>query len=152
MKRYISAILVPCLLLQLLAGCFSYQEITLDELKNYKGRKVVIINRDSNEIILNRKYIDKIEEDWKTNDSSIVINSSKLVQENDASKIVKIRYDIKYDDIKTIEIEGFDFLNTLGLVGLIGLGIGIIAGVIIFVNKIIEKHTWIFPSRFKLSN
>ena len=37
MKRYISAVLIPCLLLQL-CGCYSYREITIDELKNYKGQ------------------------------------------------------------------------------------------------------------------
>ena len=145
MKRYISAILVPCLLLQLLAGCFSYQEITLDELKNYKGRKVVIINRDSNEIILNRKYIDKIEEDWKTNDSSIIINSSKLVREDDSYELVKMRYDIKYDDIKTIEIEEFDLINTIGLIGAIVGTIAIVTIIVINIHNelvIFSKDKW----------
>jgi hypothetical protein len=141
MKRYISAILIPCLLMQLLAGCFSYQEITLDELKDYKGRKVVIINRDNNEIILNEKYINKIEEDWKTNDSSIIINYSKLVQEKDSFKIVKMRYDIKYDDIKTIEIEEFDLITTIGLIGAI---VGTIAIVTIIVINI-HNDLVIFP-------
>ena len=58
MKRHISAILIPCLLIQLY-GCYSYKNITIDELKNYKGTNeikvtkgsdyFIVINRDSTE-------------------------------------------------------------------------------------------------------
>ena len=35
MKRYISAILIPCFLLQLF-GCCSYREMSIEELKRFK--------------------------------------------------------------------------------------------------------------------
>jgi len=37
MKRYISAVLIPCLLMQLF-GCYSFQNITIEELSNQKVR------------------------------------------------------------------------------------------------------------------
>ena len=125
MKRYISAILVPCLLLQLLAGCFSYQEITLDELKNYKGTDDIVINRDGNEIALKGDFKDRTTIDWERNDSSSIIHTPKLIRDNGSEILVDMKYDIKYDQIKTIEAEEFDVLKT------VGLSAGIIAVVII---------------------
>ena len=64
MKKYISAILIPCLLLQF-CGCYSNREITIEELKNYKGERdikiitdidTILINRDSTEIIKYESY------------------------------------------------------------------------------------------------
>ena len=43
MKRYISAILIPCLLLQLF-GCYSFREVTMDDLQKYTGPNEVKIN------------------------------------------------------------------------------------------------------------
>ena len=54
MKKYITAILVPCLLLQF-TGCFSYQYMTLDELKNYNGSNEVRIRTNNQEILIERR-------------------------------------------------------------------------------------------------
>ncbi|MBK7632274.1 MAG: hypothetical protein IPJ23_16520 [Ignavibacteriales bacterium] len=46
MKRYISAVLIPCLLLQL-CGCYSLRDITLEEMENREELKIT--TKDSSE-------------------------------------------------------------------------------------------------------
>jgi len=46
MKRYISAILIPCLLLQLF-GCYSQRKVTYGELTSQKVDEVTIVVNDS---------------------------------------------------------------------------------------------------------
>ena len=134
MKRYISIILIPCVLYQLFAGCYSYRDITIDELKNYSGTDNVILNRDGKEtILINGEFRDKNTLDWKTSDSTIIINAPKLFQDNGSEILVDMKYEIKYDNIKTIEVEELDGTRTFLLV------IGMI-GVILAISALIESE------------
>ena len=73
MKRYISAILIPCLLLQL-CGCYSYKEVTMDELQKYTGPNEVKLITNEKEIIIKRQLSGDLQIRWETSDSSVVIN------------------------------------------------------------------------------
>ncbi len=53
MKKYIVSVLIPCLLLQFV-GCYSYREITLDELQRYSGENDIRIKTNQDEVIMNR--------------------------------------------------------------------------------------------------
>ena len=53
MKRYISAILIPCLLMQFF-GCSSLSEIPVDELKTTVGKKQESLQK-TQRIIFSRK-------------------------------------------------------------------------------------------------
>ena len=46
MKRYVSAILIPCLMLQLY-GCYAQREITYSELISHKNQDISVIINDS---------------------------------------------------------------------------------------------------------
>ncbi|MBK7632277.1 MAG: hypothetical protein IPJ23_16535 [Ignavibacteriales bacterium] len=54
MKKYISAILIPCVLIQLY-GCYSMRVITSEQLKSFKGSNDIIIKTNQNEIMIYRK-------------------------------------------------------------------------------------------------
>ncbi len=98
MKRYIYAILVPCLLLQLLAGCYSYKEITLDELQKYYGPNDVRITTDKDKIVINREFTGESIMDWKTKDSSIIVQTTELVLDSSGSKAMEKNYEINFRD------------------------------------------------------
>jgi hypothetical protein len=114
MKRFISSILIPCLLLQLY-GCFSYRDLTLDELQNYYGSNSVRIKTNQDEAVINRKYTSEYSMDWRTGDSSIIIKVKEINLENDTAMIVNNNYEIKFHQIDTIEVEEFDNIKTVGL-------------------------------------
>lgn len=127
MKRYISAVLIPCFLLQLF-GCYSYRDITLDELQSYSGENDIRIKTNQDEVIINRKLTDENLMNWETGDSSIIIKTTGLIRDNKDAKLIDKRYEIKYQKIKTIEIEDYDILKTIGLtVGIIGVGLYLIS-------------------------
>jgi hypothetical protein len=127
MKRYISAILFPCLLLQLL-GCYSYREITLDELQKYYGANDVRIKTNQKEVIINRESAFDNRMNWKTSDSSIIINNTQVMRTNDNVRTIDTSYAINYNQIKSMEIDEFNLLETVGLtVGILVVGIIIIA-------------------------
>ena len=127
MKKYIVSVLIPCLLLQFV-GCYSYRDITLDELKSYSGEDDIRIKTNQDEIIINRKLTDENLMNWKAGDSSIIIKTTGLIRDNKDVKLIDKRYEIKYQQIKTIEIEDYDILKTIGLtVGIIGVGLYLIS-------------------------
>lgn len=127
MKRYISVVLIPCLLLQFV-GCYSFRDITMDELKRYKGSKEVRIKTSKDEVVINRKSTGESSINWETGDSSIIVKTRKLIRDSSNTKQVTRDYEIKYQQINTIEIEEYDNLRTLALtVGIILVGIIIIA-------------------------
>jgi hypothetical protein len=57
MKRYISAILIPCLLLELFGcmGSYVFHDMTLEELKNYAGDENVMLKTENEGYALYRK-------------------------------------------------------------------------------------------------
>ncbi len=122
MKKYISAILIPCLLLQL-CGCYSYREITLEELKNYKGENDIKVTKKSDYfVIMNRDSTRNYLTDWMISDSSIIMEKKSLKELKKAEISKEEKTEIKFNQIKSIAVEEWDSENTIVLfVGLIGL-------------------------------
>ena len=54
MKRYVSAILIPCLMLQLY-GCYGQREITYSELISHKNQDISVIINDSSMYVFGYK-------------------------------------------------------------------------------------------------
>lgn len=54
MKRYISVILIPCLMLQLY-GCYGQREITYNELISSKNQNICVIINDSSTYVFGYK-------------------------------------------------------------------------------------------------
>jgi hypothetical protein len=111
MKRYISSILIPCLLLQLL-GCYSYRAITLDELKQYRGANNIRVVKDTTEIIINRKMDIYEQMNWNTTDSSLLINKKTIKNYADSSLVENEKMEIPYSKISATEIEEIDYVKT----------------------------------------
>jgi hypothetical protein len=127
MRQYIAAVLVPCFLLQLF-GCYSYKDITLDELQKYYGLNNIRIKTDKYEKFINRKSTDEGFMNWETGDTSIVIKEISLKKGNKEVGQLTNTYEIKYRQINSVEIEDYDVLKTLGLtLGIILVGVIIIA-------------------------
>jgi len=122
MKRYISAILIPCLLLQL-CSCYSFREITLEELKNYKGENDIKVTKKSDYfVIMNRDSTRNYLTDWMISDSSIIMEKKSLKELKKAEISKEEKTEIKFNQIKSIAVEEWDSENTIVLfVGLIGL-------------------------------
>jgi hypothetical protein len=126
MKKYIPAILIPCLLLQLCC-CYSYKEITLEELKSYKGSNEIRIKTHNQEILIERKtgMLDPM--DWESNDSLIIVKTKEQVKWGKYNKLEDRSSDIKFPEIETAEIEEFDLLKTSLLI--LSVGAIIVAGI-----------------------
>ena len=125
MKRYISAILVPCLLLQLF-GCYSFREVTVDEFKKYNGENDVKIITEEAEFILNRDSTEKNKLNWVLNDSSIIMQEKTLMMYKYDNSNPDKKNKIKYTEIKSVSINEPDSGET----GLI-LGVVIISAIIV---------------------
>ena len=82
MKKYISAILIPCLLMQLF-GCYSYREITIEELKSYKGENDIKIITDRDSIFINRDSTEILKMDWVVTDTSILVQEKRSLDSSD---------------------------------------------------------------------
>ena len=137
MKRYISAILIPCLLLQL-CGCYSFKEVTMDELQKYTGPNEVKLITNEKEIIIKRQSSGDLQIRWETSDSSVVINSTELIKDNNTVKPVSNKSEIMFEKINSVEIEEYDNLKTLGLT----FGI-ILAAIIIIGAATFDPIDWI---------
>ena len=117
MKRYISAILIPCLLLQL-CGCYSFQKISADELYNQKEKNDITFIDDNG-----YKYLFKAE-DYSILEDSIDGKGLKTKIDNELEKtLFKGKFAIS--DMKSIQKDRFNFFNTsilvLSIVGIIYL-------------------------------
>ena len=125
MKRYISAILVPCLLLQLF-GCYSFREVTVDEFKKYNGEDDVKIITGEAEFILNRDSTEKNKLNWVLNDSSIIMQEKTLMMDKYDNSNPDKKNEIRFTEIKSVSINEPDSGET----GLI-LGVVIISAIIV---------------------
>ena len=114
MKRYSAAILVPCLLVQLF-GCYSFREVTMDDLQKYTGPNEVKLITTEKEIIIKRQLSGDLQVRWETSDCSVVINSTELIKNNNSVKPVSNKSEIMFEKINSVEIEEYDNLKTLGL-------------------------------------
>ncbi len=121
MKRYISAILIPCLLLQIY-GCYSMREMTKEELKTFNGTNDIILKTNQNEILIYRKSSGNNPMDWEAGDSLIVVNTKEQVKWENYEKSVDKITEIKLNEIERVEIDEFDILETsLLIAGIIGI-------------------------------
>ena len=115
MKKYISAILVPCLLLQL-NGCYSFQNISKYELSN-QGKSDDITFIDNN----GYKYLFRAQ-DYTISNDSIEGKGLKSKINNDLEReLFKGKYAVT--DMKSLEADRFNFVRTsllvLSIVGII---------------------------------
>ena len=115
MKRYVAAILVPCLLLQL-CGCYSFREVTVDEFKKYNGEDDVKIITEQGEFIFNRDSTEKNTLNWILNDSSIIMQEKTLMQDKYDNPTTDKKNEIKFKEIKSVAINEPDSDETEGLI------------------------------------
>lgn len=118
MKRYIAAILVPCLLLQF-TGCYSWRIIDTPE----PGSHIKIYTKHEGVIEV---------KDWRYEDGNIVCDMGE--EKLEGYTAVKVYTEIDKKELNQIEEEYFDAANTLVLIGgtflagllvlFIGVGIG----------------------------
>jgi len=118
MKRYISAVLIPCLLLQL-CGCYSSNLITTAELVNNNSYDIEVIDQNDNKVYLNSETYE------------LQKNTLRLLKDNDTKCSIAVK------DIKTINADKFSLEKTVALAG-IGMFITLI---VIFVGKSTETST-----------
>ena len=129
MKKYISAILVPCLLLQLY-GCYSFQNISADELYSQEERDDISFV-DSN----GYKYLFRAQ-DYAINNDSLEGKGLKSKINNDFEKeLFKGKYAIS--DMKSLKADREDVTAILLLVG------GIIGVFILFGYLLWKSHPYL---------
>ena len=117
MKRYISAILVPCLLLQFL-GCTSKEAITLDVLKHFEGDNDIILTTNEGEMVINRNKEENKTMNWVAKDSSIylkIIESVPVSNNENIRTQNKTDKEISYNDIKSIQVKSANVPEAIGL-------------------------------------
>ena len=142
MKRYISVILIPCLLIQFV-GCYSFREVTIDELQKYTGPNEVKLITNESEIIIERQLSGYLQIRWEIKDSSVVIDSIQLIKEKNTVKPLSKKSRIMLKDINSVEIEEYDNLKTFGLViGITLVALVIIAAVTFDMNMNLGNGTW----------
>ena len=118
MKRYISAILIPCLLLQL-SGCYSFQNISTEELYNQEDiENITIIDFNDYE------YFFKVKNYTIINDS-IEGKAMRNKINNDVEKEF-FKGKVAMSDLKSIQEDRINYVTTSLLI----LCIGIIAGAV----------------------
>ena len=117
MKRYISAILIPCLLMQFV-GCYSFRSITLEELKQFEGDNDIILTTNKGEVIINRNEEVFKTMNWVAKDSSLYIENIESVPIGDNENIRRqdtTNQEIDYNDIESIQVKSSDVLGTIGV-------------------------------------
>ena len=139
MKRYISAILVPCMLLQLY-GCSytAFSEITLEELKNQDSSHNIKIKTNQDEFITEESG--KYTYDWEAGDSSITIIKKGIFSGN--VTILLDSTQIKYNEIQKIEIEKRENYNELEVTGIVLASLAIVGFMIFWFSNEYSKNFW----------
>lgn len=157
MKRYISAILIPCLLLQLF-GYYTAREISLDELNDEDEAIITVSNSlQSSKYILKKNlsmwklfqnpnvfYADK----WSINSETNTITLTTHIAPTDINgtinyQIITDTTELKNNEIGSIIADDFDSGKTVGLIGIILLGIaGAIALSYLALSSAISSSFW----------
>ncbi len=113
MKRYISAILVPCLLMQFF-GCYSYQEITKEEFINaddYMDLKITTKDR----------YTYKFDEgDYLVKEDSIYGRGEFLNNKLKETDYKDFTGSISLGDIESLKFDSFDTISTIVVIVALG--------------------------------
>ncbi|MDD1443241.1 hypothetical protein MEO93_23360 [Dolichospermum sp. ST_sed3] len=124
MKRYISAILIPCLLLQL-CGCYSQKGITINDLYQEIDDEITINTYDSTMYILKRNIT--IEEIIQNPDNNYCIDVDttlenlilykKVVTKKVGQSVFTIidTVQIKKEDVRNIQKKEQDTVNSIAL-------------------------------------
>ncbi len=120
MKKYISAVLIPCLMMQLF-GCYSFQNISVEELSNQKERDdITLIDTE------NYEYLFKVKNYTISNDS-IVGKAMRNKINNETEKEV-FKGKIAISDIKSIQKYQINYVtSTLLILSIAGIIVGAIA-------------------------
>ena len=113
MKKYISAVLVPCLLLQL-CGCYSMQEIQKDEFLLRAGNEDLQIKTNSGNSILFQK------DDYVLR-SDTIVGSGNTVSHYDWIPEKEFEGSIAIAEVESFSMYQFSMLNTTGGILLLGL-------------------------------
>ena len=138
MKRYISAILIPCLLLQL-SGCYSSEYIYKDEIELYYPEEVITIKTiDKKEFVIKKDVALKDIEDNSTitfcseyeidNDTlyllrkGVVFSNQINRDDSKAKRVVTDTLAIPSHLVSTISLQKFNWWTTsLLIVSIIGI-------------------------------
>ncbi len=141
MKRYISAILIPYLLMQLF-GCYTQKEITYDEFTSIKSDDANIIVNDSPNFILNKNVTNEEIVMHPQNNYSIdaIASQDDLILYKKALRILpghpnSMAVDtikIKKEDVTRICINEYNGMDSsaVGTIVVIGLAVTFIAYVV----------------------
>ncbi len=140
MKKLTIAIIINCLILQLLVGCYSTNYVTVNELKGYKDKNdVIITTTDSKEYILKRDSTHQYYSNWEFVDNSIEWTESKVIFQKDNPKLGKyttINTTIAEKEILKIGIEELEVIET------VLLSVGILIGAVLIIGAL----TWQGPN------
>ena len=140
MKKLIITIIINCLILQLLVGCYSSNYITVNELKDFKDKNNVIITTiDGEEHILKRDSTYQYYSSWAFVDSSIEWSESKVIFQKDNPKLGKyttINTTIAEKEMLKIGIEELNVVET------VLLSLGILVGAVLIIGAL----TWRGPN------
>ena len=120
MRRYISTILIPCFLLQLF-GCYSFQNISTDELYD-QNERCDISFVDSN----GYKYLFRAQDYIISNDSLEGKGLKSKIDNDFESELFKGKYAIS--DMKSLEADRFNPLITIASILFPLVILGVLAG------------------------
>ena len=144
MKRYVAAILVPCLLLQL-CGCYSQRVITFQDLPYEVYEDITITINDSlNYIVNDNLTTDEIIMHPENNycvdinvlsDHLILVKKSLVKEHGESSAIIIDTLTIKKSIVQSIEKSEIDEIKTTFLV------VGVAAAVV-FIGYLIAMSTF----------
>jgi hypothetical protein len=127
MKKYISSLLISCMLLQLY-GCYSMQNISIEELKQPLDKNnIAVFTKDSVSYELSRNYIIK-------NDS--IIGKGFMNNWNRDKKDAFFDSRIAISDIQFIQTEKYNSTNTFLLAAGIGVGVILIVGIVVVTQNL----------------
>ena len=105
MKQYISAVLIPCLLIQLF-GCYSTRLISTRDLVDKESIDITLMTYQNEELEL---------------------NAEDYLIKNDTLILLANNYKIPFSDIKKVTADKIDIAETTVLIGGVGLLIAILA-------------------------
>ena len=133
MKRYISAILINALLIQL-AGCYSQKAITYSEFCNLHNVDEAFIRTTANKSIklttdsLKNSYVK-----WNACEDSIIVWSTQTVHEKNYSRAVSDTIKLTSSEIDKVYIDEYDETKTL-------ITIAVSAAIIILTGILIKDN------------
>ena len=144
MKELTIYIIINCLIVQLLVGCYSPNYITVNELKDFKDKNdVIITTTDSKEYILKKDSTHQYYSNWEFVDNSIEWTESKVIFQKENPKLGKyttINTTIEEKEILKVGVEELNVVET------VLYSVGIIVVVLFIVALALpERSVQLFP-------